>query len=194
MTHLAVQGNVASSAQNQALNALLFLYKEVLQKEVDWLNNVTRAKKPARLPVVLTVDEVRALLLQLDGTSWLMASLLYGSGLRLMECVRLRVKDLELTRCEIIVRDGKGGRNRVTMLPTRLVSHLKDQLGHVKSLHERDLAEGYGLVYLPQALARKYPNASQELGWQYVFPASKRSVDPRSGTERRHHLHETVLQ
>jgi integrase len=166
----------------------------VLQKEVDWLNNVTRAKKPARLPVVLTVDEVRALLLQLDGTSWLMASLLYGSGLRLMECVRLRVKDLELTRCEIIVRDGKGGRNRVTMLPTRLVSHLKDQLGHVKSLHERDLAEGYGLVYLPQALARKYPNASQELGWQYVFPASKRSVDPRSGTERRHHLHETVLQ
>jgi integron integrase len=111
-----------------------------------------------------------------------------------MECLRLRVKDLELTRCEIIVRDGKGGRDRVTMLPARLVSPLKDQLDRVKSLHERDLAEGYGSVYLPQALARKYPNAGQELGWQYVFPASKRSVDPRSGTERRHHLHETVLQ
>ncbi len=194
LTHLAVQGNVASSTQNQALNALLFLYKEVLQKEVDWLNNVTRAKKPARLPVVLTADAVQALLLQLEGTPWLMASLLYGSGLRLMECLRLRVKDLELTRCEIIVRDGKGGRDRVTMLPERLVSHLKDQLGRVKSLHERDLAEGYGSVYLPQALARKYPNAGQELGWQYVFPASKRSVNPRTGTERRHHLHETVLQ
>lgn len=153
-----------------------------------------RAKHPARLPVVLTVQEVHNLLNRLEGRSWLMASLLYGAGLRLMECVRLRVKDVEFSRHEIIVREGKGGKDRVTMLPVSLVAPLQSYLEKVKSLHNRDLAEGFGDVYLPFALAQKYPNAGREWGWQYVFPASKRSIDPYSGKERRHHIDEQTLQ
>ena len=153
-----------------------------------------RAKRPTRLPVVLTVQEVLNLLDRLEGRSWLMASLLYGAGLRLMECVRLRVKDVEFSRQEIIIREGKGGKDRLTMLPTSLITPLQTHLEKVKILHAHDLAEGYGDVYLPFALAQKYPNAGREWGWQYVFPASKRSIDPRSGKERRHHIDEQTLQ
>lgn len=194
LTYLAVKRNVAASTQNQALCALLFLYKEVLGHEVAWLESVQRAKRPARLPVVLTVQEVLNLLDRLEGRSWLMAGLLYGAGLRLMECVRLRIKDVEFSRQEIIIREGKGGKDRVTMLPSSLIAPLQSHLEKVKILHARDLAEGYGDVYLPFALAQKYPNAGREWGWQYVFPASKRSIDPRSGKERRHHIDEQTLQ
>jgi integron integrase len=194
LTHLAVKDNVAVSTQNQALNAILFLYRKVLDKDIDWPEDAVRAKKPARLPVVLTVEEVRDLLSQLNGTYWLMASLLYGSGLRLMECLRLRVKDLELERREITVRHGKGGKDRVTLLPGKLIDALKAQLGRAHVLHQTDLADGFGAVYLPNALEKKYPNASREWAWQYVFPAGKRSVDPRSAIERRHHVGETALQ
>ena len=193
-THLAVAGRVAASTQSQALSALLFLYRDVLNVELPWLDNVTRAKKPQRLPTVLTALEVKSLLGRLDGTRWLMASLLYGTGMRLMECLRLRVKDVEFARREIIVRDGKGMKDRVTMLPESVSEPLQTHLGKVKLLHEADLAEGFGDVWLPFALDRKYPNAGREWGWQYVFPASKRSIDPRSGKERRHHLDEKVLQ
>jgi integron integrase len=194
LTHLAVKRNVAASTQNQALCALLFLYKEVLGRELAWLESMQRAKRPSRLPVVLTVQEVHNLLNRLEGRSWLMASLLYGAGLRLMECVRLRVKDVEFSRHEIIVREGKGGKDRVTMLPASLVAPLQTYLNKVKALHNCDLAEGFGDVYLPFALAQKYPNAGREWGWQYVFPASKRSIDPYSGKERRHHIDEQTLQ
>lgn len=194
LTHLAVQENVAASTQNQAMNAILFLYRHVLKQDLDWLEDVTRAKRPARLPVVLTVPEVQAVLTQLEGQYWLMASLLYGSGLRLMECLRLRVKDLELTRRELIVRDGKGAKDRITLLADKLIQPLQTQLERVKALHQQDLQQGFGAVYLPYALERKYPNANREWAWQYVFPTDKRSIDPRSGVERRHHLGETALQ
>lgn len=194
LTHLAVQENVAASTQNQAMNAILFLYRHVLKQDLDWLEDVTRAKQPARLPVVLTVPEVQAVLTQLEGQYWLMASLLYGSGLRLMECLRLRVKDLELTRRELIVRDGKGAKDRITLLADKLIQPLQTQLERVKALHQQDLQQGFGAVYLPYALERKYPNANREWAWQYVFPTDKRSIDPRSGVERRHHLGETALQ
>ena len=194
LTHLAVQENVAASTQNQAMNAILFLYRHVLKQDLGWLEDVTRAKRPARLPVVLTVQEVQAVLARLDGQHWVMASLLYGSGLRLMECLRLRVKDLELTRRELIVRDGKGSKDRITLLPDKLIQPLQTQLERVKALHQQDLQQGFGAVYLPYALERKYPNANREWAWQYVFPANKRSIDPRSGVERRHHLGETALQ
>ena len=194
LTNLAVQGQVAASTQNQALNALMFLYREALHKEVEWLKDMIRAKRPTRLPVVLTPDEVRKLLAHLEGTRWLMASLLYGSGLRLMECLRLRVKDLDFSRRELIVRDGKGAKDRVTMLSEKLVEPLQLHLEQIKILYEADLKAGFGAVYLPYALERKYPNANREWAWQYVFPASKRSIDPRSGTERLHHMAETVLQ
>lgn len=193
LTHLAVQENVAASTQNQAMNAILFLYRHVLKQDLDWLEDVTRAKRPARLPVVLTVPEVQAVLTQLEGQYWLMASLLYGSGLRLMECLRLRVKDLELTRRELIVRDGKGAKDRITLLADKLIQPLQTQLERVKALHQQDLQQGFGAVYLPYALERKYPNANREWAWQYVFPTDKRSIDPRSGVERRHHLGETAL-
>jgi len=194
LNHLASQQNVAASTQNQALNALVFLYRHVLDRDVGNLDGLIRAKRPYRLPVVFTRDEVHRVLAQLDGIHHLMASLLYGSGLRLMECLRLRVKDLDFQRREILVRHGKGGKDRVTMLPDSLIPALQTQLERAQITHKQDLAEGFGRVYLPNALARKYPNADQEWGWQYVFPASKRSIDPRSGVERRHHLHETVLQ
>ena len=194
LTHLAVQENVAASTQNQAMSAILFLYRHVLKQDLGWLDDVTHAKRPARLPVVLTVPEVQAVLARLDGQHWVMASLLYGSGLRLMECLRLRVKDLELTRRELIVRDGKGSKDRITLLPDKLIQPLQIQLERVKVIHQQDLQQGFGAVYLPDALERKYPNANREWAWQYVFPADKRSIDPRSGVERRHHLGETALQ
>jgi integron integrase len=194
LSHLAVRRQVAASTQNQALSALLFLYGEVLDQPIEWVDDVERAKKPRRLPVVFTKEEVQSVLAQLTGDKWLMASLLYGSGLRLMECIRLRVKDLDFAQSQITVREGKGDKDRVTMLPPSLVEPLRRQLERAKALHELDLREGCGRVYLPYALSRKYPNAEREWGWQYVFPASKRSVDPRLGREQRHHIAETALQ
>ena len=194
LSHLAVERNVAASTQNQALSAILFLYKEVLEQDIGWLDNVERAKRPARLPVVLTATEVRAVLAHLEGRHRLMANLLYGAGLRLMECVRLRVKDLDFEYRQITVRDGKGQKDRLTLLPDSLVGSLQTHLADVKILHEQDLRQGFGNVYLPFALDRKYPNAGREWGWQYVFPASQRSVDPRSHIERRHHIDEQTLQ
>jgi integron integrase len=194
LTHLAVVGKVAASTQNQAKSALLFLYREVLEIQLPWLDNVTQAKAPKKLPVVLTVAEVQAVLSRLSGSHLLIASLLYGGGMRLMEAVRLRVQDVEFSRHEIIVRDGKGFKDRVTMLPEAVVVQLKAHLVKVKALHEEDLAQGYGEVYLPFALDKKYPNAGREWGWQYVFPSKNLSVDPRSGKTRRHHLDEKGVQ
>lgn len=194
LTHLAVERNVAASTQNQALSAILFLYKEVLGQDIGWLDNMEHAKRPARLPVVLTAAEVRTVLAYLEGRHRLMANLLYGAGLRLMECVRLRVKDLDFEYRQITVRDGKGQNDRLIMFPESVIEPLKTHLADVKIIHNQDLQDGFGDVYLPFALARKYPNAGREWGWQYVFPASKRSIDPRSGIERRHHIQEQTLQ
>lgn len=194
LTRLAVQGKVAASTQNQALSALLFLYREVLGQDLPWMDNIRRAKRPERLPVVLTVEEVSRLLVQMSGVHHLMASLLYGSGIRLMECVRLRVQDIDFVRSEILVRRGKGGKDRRTMLPARTVPALQLHLTQTRVLHERDLAVGHGAVWLPGALARKYPAADREWIWQYVFPSRLRSIDPRSGVERRHHVDEKNLQ
>ena len=194
LTDLAVNLNVAASTQNLALSALLFLYKEVLEIELPWLDNIARAKKPARLPTVLSVTEVARLISQLDGTRWLMASLLYGSGLRLMECIRLRVKDIDFEMRQINVRDGKGGKDRVTMLPQILIEPLKTHLKRAKELHQQDLALGFGAVYLPHALSRKYHKAAIDWGWQYVFPSQNRSIDPLDGKTRRHHVDEKSLQ
>jgi len=194
LTHLAVQGRVAASTQNQAKSALLFLYREVLEHDLPWLEDVERAKAPKRLPVVLTQEEAQTVLSRLKGTHWLVAGLLYGSGLRIMEALRLRVKDLEFTRGEILVREGKGFKDRVTMLPAMLVEPLKAHLKRVKVLHDQDVAEGFGEVYLPYALDRKYPDAAREWGWQYVFPSKNRSVDPRSGLVRRHHVQDQAIQ
>lgn len=194
LSHLAVEGRVSASTQSQALSALLFLYREVLELDLPWLDKVVRAKPSQHMPVVLTVAEVRAVLARLEGVKWLMASLLYGSGMRLMECLRLRAKDIDFERHEILVRDGKGMKDRVTMLPASVVGPLQEHLAKARALHEKDLAEGFGEVYLPFALGKKYPNAGREWGWQYVFPSSKRSIDPYSGKERRHHLDEKVLQ
>jgi len=194
LSHLATEERVAPSTQNQALAALLFLYREVLQKDLPWMDGMVRAKRPARVPVVLTEGEVRALLGQLDGTRWLATSLLYATGMRLLEGLRLRVKDVDFERREITVRDGKGGRDRRTMLPERLLEPLRTHLERVKVLHERDLSEGFGDVYLPFALARKYPHAGRSWPWQYVFPSGSRSTDPLDGVIRRHHLDEKVIQ
>jgi integron integrase len=193
LTHLAVEEHVAASTQNQAFSALLFLYREVLHKDLGPVDAL-RAKRPKRLPTVLTQEETRRLLGQLSGTYGLMAKLLYGSGLRLMECLRLRIKDLEFERRAIVVRDGKGEQDRVTILPDSLIATLQEHLLRVKRLHEEDLARGSGAVYLPDALERKYPNANREWGWQYVFPSDRLSVDPRSRAVRRHHLDESGLQ
>lgn len=194
LTHLAVNGKVAAATQNQALNAIVFLYRHLLGREVGELETVVRAKRPPKLPVVLSPAETRRVLDHLDGTTGLMARLLYGSGLRLMECLRLRVKDVDFEYRQVTVRDGKGAKDRVTMLPAALIEPLRAHLARVKALHEEDLAAGYGEVYLPFALERKYPNANREWGWQYVFPSTKRSADPRSGAVRRHHAAESVLQ
>ena len=194
LTHLAVDRNVAASTQNQALNARVFVYKGVL--ECPWGNLVgaVRARKPQKLPVVLTQAQVKQVLSALNGYHWMACCLLYGSGLRLMECIRLRVQDLDFDHRAVIVRDGKGRKDRVVTLPDALILPLRRHLGAVRNVHEKDLGDGFGAVYLPYALARKYPNAPKEWGWQYVFPAGERSIDPRSGVERRHHIDETSLQ
>ena len=194
LTHLAVRRGVAASTQNQALSAILFLYRDVLELDPGWIEGFERPKRPARLPVVLTPAETHAVLAQLEGTKWLMASLLYGAGLRLMECLRLRVKDVDFGYGQIVVRDGKGAKDRVTMLPAAVIEPLKAHLAKVRTLHQRDLEAGYGEVYLPYALERKYPRAAREWAWQYAFPSRKLSADPRSGAIRRHHLDEDVLQ
>ena len=194
LTHLAVAGNVAAATQNQAKSALLFLYREVLETELPWLDNVERARTPKRLPVVLTREEVQGVLGRLTGTHWLIASLLYGAGLRIMEGLRLRVKDVEFSRREILVRDGKGFKDRVTMLPAALAAPLAEHLERVKALHGRDLAAGRGAVYLPYALERKYPGSARDWAWQYVCPSANLSADPRTGIERRHHLQDQAVQ
>ena len=195
LTSLAVERNVSAATQNQALSALLFLYKEVLEIELPWLDNVTRAKKPARLPTVLTQEETAALLDCMDnGEAKLIVRLLYGSGLRLLEGLRLRVKDIDLSRRELIVRDGKGGKDRVTMLATQLVEPLRLQIAGRRSVHDEDLLKGRGDVWLPDALSVKYPAAGRAFGWQYVFAASGFSTDPRSGVVRRHHVDEKRIQ
>ena len=192
LNHLARERDVAAATQNQALSALLFLYKEVLAQPMGWLDEVDKAKRPARVPTVLTCAEVRRLLAHLDGTKWLMASLIYGAGLRLRECLKLRVKDIDFDYSQVIVRDGKGGKDRVTILPERLAEPLRQHLARVKPLHEKDLAEGYGDVELPDAILHKYPKAAYEPGWKFVFPSYKRSIDPRTGVIRRHHVYDDV--
>lgn len=193
LTHLARDRSVSSSTQNQALAALLFLYEGVLECKLPWMDGIERAKRPVKVPVVLTREEVRALLAQLEGTKWIMASLLYGGGLRLRECLKLRVKDVDFGYRQLVVRDGKGAKDRVTMLPDAVVQPLRDHLVRVRRLHERDLEAGYGEVELPFALERKYPRAGRDWGWQYVFPSVKLSADPRSGVIRRHHVYDSVL-
>lgn len=194
LTHLAVDGHVSASTQNQALSALLFLYKEVLLIDLPWLESVVRAKRPQRLPVVLTRTEVRAVLVRMKGVYALMANLLYGTGMRLMECVRLRVKDVDFERGEIMVRCGKGGKDRVTMLPSSVSAGLQAHLVQRRAIFDDDKREGKAGVYLPDALARKYPNAAAEWPWQYIFVSGSYSVDPRSGAVRRHHIDEKLLQ
>ena len=194
LSDLAVRGRVSASTQNQALSAILFLYRNVLETELPWMEDVVRAKRPARLPVVLTREEVAAILARLTGTSWIMASLLYGSGLRLLECCRLRVKDVDLVRREIVIRDGKGQKDRVTLLPERAVAPLAAHLERVRRRHQEDLQRGAGSVELSSAIERKYPRAPWEWGWQWVFPATREYADPGTGRMRRHHLHESVLQ
>jgi len=194
LSDLALNKRVAASTQNQALCAILFLYKRVLHRDIGPLGQVIRARKQRRLPVVLSREEVRRILGQLSGTKWLMASLLYGTGMRLIECLRLRIKDLDFSYQQIFVREGKGGKDRVTMLPQNLVEPLRQHLARVKELHDKELEDGFGRVELPYALERKYPNADREWAWQYVFPAPHRSVDPRSGIRRRHHFYPQTLQ
>jgi integron integrase len=191
---LAVTREVAAPTQNQAKSALLFLYKEVLGIELPWLDRVEKAKAPLRLPIVLTRDEVAGVLGQLRGVHALIGRLLYGTGMRVMECMRLRVKDIDFARREILIRDGKGLKDRVTVLPRAIIPELREQLDAARELHERDLAAGFGAVWLPYALARKYRAAAQDWCWQYVFPAEARSIDPRSGAKRRHHLSDQALQ
>ena len=187
LTHLAVKEKVSASTQNQALSALLFLYRHVIGRKVGDLGEVIRARKPTRLPVVMTRDEVKAVLANLTGDKWLMASLMYGAGLRLMECLRLRVQDIDFSRNEILVRDGKGAKDRVTMLPGSLKAPLQDHLKKVKAIHERDLAQGWGRVQMPTALDRKYPNAPAEWRWQWVFPQENRWINPQTKQQGRHH-------
>ena len=193
LNHLAQEREVAAATQNQALSALLFLYREVIGQPLPWLEQLDRAKRPVRVPTVLTRDEVRRLLAAMQGTKWLMASLLYGAGLRLRECLKLRVKDIDFGYRQIVVRDGKGAKDRVTMLPAALIEPLKLHLRAAKELHERDLRDGYGDVELPHALARKYPRAQYEWAWKFVFPSHKLSTDPQTGVIRRHHVYENYL-
>jgi integron integrase len=194
LTHLAVDGNVTASTQNQALSALLFLYRYVLKQPLNESIEAVRARQSKHLPTVLTIDEVQRLLQCLEGLPQLLAKLLYGSGMRVKEGLRLRVKDIDFSQAQIIVRDTKGNRDRITILPQSIIHLLQAHLVQVKQWHQDDLAQGYGTVYLPYALARKYPNAEREWIWQYVFPARQRSTDPRSGKVQRHHLDDGLLQ
>ena len=195
LSYLAVERKVSASTQNQAKAALLYLYKQIIGIDLPWLDEVVQAKTPKRLPVVLTTREVRDLLMQLNGPMWLIASLLYGTGMRLLEALRLRIKDVEFERREIIIREGKGNKDRITVLPENLIIPLQAQLQRSKLIHERDLEAGFGEVHLPHALAVKYPNAGKAWGWQYVFPAASRAIDPRSeGVERRHHVFPESVQ
>jgi integron integrase len=194
LTHLAVKEKVSVSTQNQALSALLFLYRHVLGRQIGDLGEVIRARKAKRLPVVMTRDEVKAVLAHLRGDKWLMASLMYGAGLRLMECLRLRVQDIDFSANQIIVRDGKGFKDRVTMLPSVVKEPLRQHFDRVKEVHPRDLAEGYGRVLMPYALERKYPNAATDWVWQWVFPQESRWVNTQTGQQGRHHVHESVIQ
>jgi integron integrase len=196
LTYLAVHGKVSASTQNQAKSALLFLYREVLAAPLPWLDDVEQAKTPKRLPVVLTKEEVQAILSRLEGTHHLIVSLLYGTGMRILEVLRLRVKDIDFARKEIFVRDGKGFKDRITMLPVKLVKPLRAHLEKVKLMHEDDLLNGFGSVYLPNALAKKYPSAAHDWAWQYVFPSKRLSVDPRSedAVTRRHHIQDQAIQ
>ena len=194
LSHLATRGQVSASTQNQAFSALLFLYREVLGQQLAGLDDVVRAKRPVRVPIVLSRDEVAAVLRHLRGVPWLMASLMYGAGLRVLECARLRVKDVDFSRGEITVRDGKGSKDRVTLLPSRTGQPLREHLEVVHRWYEKDLAVGGGSVWLPHALERKYPNAQRDWAWQWVFPATRHYVETRTGELRRHHLHESVVQ
>jgi integron integrase len=194
LTHLAVKEKVSASTQNQALSALLFLYRHVIGREVGDLGEVIRARKPTRLPVVMTREEVESVLANLTGDKWLMASIMYGAGLRLMECLRLRVQDIDFSRNEILVRDGKGAKDRITMLPVSLKAPLQEHLKKVKAIHEKDLAEGWGRVQLPDAVDRKYPNAPKDWRWQWVFPQENRWKNAKTGEQGRHHVHEMILQ
>jgi integron integrase len=194
LSNLAIHGKVSSSTQNQALAALLFLYQQVLGRELEWLGDLVHAKRPKQVPVVLGRQEVRDLMAQLENPVWLVCSLLYGAGLRLLEALRLRVKDIDLDRREITVRRGKGGKDRRTVLPNASVETLRAQLAAVKKMHDADLVAGAGAVSLPGALERKYPSASREWSWQWLFPATRQYSDRDTGEKRRHHLHETVIQ
>jgi integron integrase len=191
---LATDRHVGASTQNQALNAILFLYRDVLRKEIGYVDGVVRAKRPHRLPVVLTRQEVKSILGALDHSDWLMVTLLYGAGLRLMECLQLRVKDIDFTTNQIVVRAGKGDKDRHTMLPTVVKEPLAKHLEIMKEQHRRDLERGLGQVALPNALERKYRDAGKEWGWQWVFPATSHYTDRETGEQRKHHLHESVLQ
>jgi len=194
LTHLAVEKNVTASTQNVAFNAILFLYKQVLQIELPIIDGVLRAKKPQRLPAVFTTNEAKSIIAELEGTTHLIVSLLYGSGMRLTEVLRLRVKDIDFERMNITVRDGKGEKDRVTLLPTSLAALLQIHLARIKVLHEADLAKGFGEVFLPYALARKYPDANQRFAWQYVFPSTKISPTREDGKLRQHHTAESTIQ
>jgi integron integrase len=201
LTHLATERHVSASTQNQAKAALLYLYSQVLRVDLPWLDEVVQARTPRRLPVVLTPSEVRALLQHMSGSTGLIAQLLYGTGMRLLECLRLRVKDVEFTRREIVVREGKGNKDRVTVLPENLIAGLQAQLAKARALHDKDLADGFGRVLLPHALALKYPKADRSWAWQYVFPSPVRSLDPRpdartgeAQVERRHHVYPESVQ
>lgn len=194
LTFLAVKKKVSASTQNQALNALLFLYRNVLRSELGSVDDVERAKRAVRLPVVFTKKEVQEILQRLEGAKWIMVSLLYGSGLRLMECLQLRVKVVDFGYNQVVVRSGKGQRDRGTMLPISIKEPLRRHLEKVKKIHEADIKAGFGRVHLPNALKKKYPNADREWAWQFVFPASKRYRDPKNGLEVRHHLQKSALQ
>ena len=194
VTHLAVHDHVSASTQTQALSAILFLYKHVLKRNVGEMPGLIRARKAERLPVVMTGSEVRAVLAELSDEQWLMASLMYGAGLRLSECLRLRVQDIDFSANEILVRDGKGAKDRVTMLPSTLKGPLQSQLRKANAVHDRDLADGWGRVLLPESLERKYPYAAVQWKWQWVFPQERRWRDPKTGVQGRHHVHQTVLQ
>jgi integron integrase len=194
LSSLATEGRVSASTQNQALSAILFLYSAVLEKDLEWMDSIVRAKRPIRVPVVMTRDEVRRALANMTGTPWLMASLLYGAGMRVMECVRLRVKDVDFERNEITVRAGKGGKDRVTVLPVRLKQPLRLHVENVKRLHQKDLERGRGSVELPGALERKYPGAEREWGWQWLFPAARTYPVVGTTVRRRHCMHPSVLQ